>query len=251
MEYNQFAYHYDALMSDVNYSDWVRKLAEYAFGQGQLLDVGCGTGKLSLLFRQAGFAVTGVDLSEDMLVVAKEAAEVMQADVHFAQGDMRDLSAFSDIDIVTINVDALNYLLTADDVRLVFEQVHNALKPGGLFMFDVHAAYKLETHWQDYLYADASELLTYIWHAESYEEVDDEQHLFYEVQHDLTFFTRLENGAYKRHDEVHIQRTFHEEHYIEWLEVAGFDLVEMCGDFHGEVDETSERIIFIARKAAS
>ncbi|WP_433186238.1 class I SAM-dependent methyltransferase [Actinoallomurus sp. CA-150999] len=53
----------------------------------RILDVGCGTGFLSLLLAEAGHAVVGLDLSEPMLEVARRAATDRSLPVEFVQGD--------------------------------------------------------------------------------------------------------------------------------------------------------------------
>ena len=53
----------------------------------KILDVGCGTGEISLLFAEMGHEVTGIDISKQMLKVAKTKAEALKADIRFEEGD--------------------------------------------------------------------------------------------------------------------------------------------------------------------
>src|SRR4051794_30271881 len=83
MTYQRFAHVYDRLMTDIPYEDYVEWIKGSAPVQShpQLLDIGCGTGTLSLLFYEAGYQVTGTDLSEEMLSVAQERFMAAKADI--------------------------------------------------------------------------------------------------------------------------------------------------------------------------
>src|SRR5690349_22069810 len=57
----------------------------------RILDVPCGTGRLSIPLAEAGFDVTGVDISLESLADARRAAEEKKLRARFEQSDMRDL----------------------------------------------------------------------------------------------------------------------------------------------------------------
>lgn len=67
---------------------WKRAFQEVFPKKGlKILDVGCGTGELSLLFAEMGHKVTGIDISRQMLKTAKSKAETCEADITFGEGD--------------------------------------------------------------------------------------------------------------------------------------------------------------------
>ena len=76
--YNHFAYIYDVLMDDVDYSGWVdyieRILKIYGVKPARI-DLACGTGNITIMLKARGYDVIGIDQSEDMLSVAKDKAE--------------------------------------------------------------------------------------------------------------------------------------------------------------------------------
>ena len=93
--YGQIAPIYDILMSDVDYRSWaeyILKLLERAGAKpGQsLLDLACGTGAMSLLLAGAGYSVTGMDLSPEMLKVARQKSAEQNLALEFFQGDIRN-----------------------------------------------------------------------------------------------------------------------------------------------------------------
>lgn len=135
MTYSNFAYIYDGLMKDAPYPLWVKyvqKMSDkYKKEIGSILDVACGTGSISIPLAKEGCRIIGVDLSEDMLAVAKSKAELAKVNVSFFQQDMRELQGFSQVDLVVIFCDSLNYLTQEEDVLQTFKHVYQNLKPGG------------------------------------------------------------------------------------------------------------------------
>lgn len=113
-----------------------------------LLDIACGEGTFAVAMAQAGFAVTGVDLSAEMLRFARQRAERERAAVTWVREDMRTLSFTPQFDVVTCWYDSLNYMLTLADLEAVFAGAARALRPGGLFIFDINTIYGLTVIWQ-------------------------------------------------------------------------------------------------------
>ena len=233
MCYNSLAYHYDIMMADVDYSWWIKTIEKYLPKGCLVLDVGCGTGTLSLALANLGYHVTGLDKSCDMLVVASEKAKEHGIMIDFIHRDMRELAGLSGYDGVLITVDSLNYLENEDDVKKTFTGVYSVLNAKGLFVFDVHTPHKMTETFKDYLYVENDEDLTYIWHVEA------GVHPL-SVVHELTIFAKNEDGSYRRTIEYHHQRTFKMDYYEEWLAEVGFEIVATTGD--------EDRQLFIAKK---
>ncbi|MDP2806839.1 MAG: class I SAM-dependent methyltransferase [bacterium] len=150
--YGQIAPIYDILMSDVDYRSWteyILKLLERAGARpGQsLLDLACGTGTMTLLLAKAGYRVTGMDLSPEMLKVARQKTMDQGLALEFFQGDLRTLKTESNYNVITCFFDSVNYLLIPEDVAACFASVHQALEPGGTFIFDVNTIHALSQFW--------------------------------------------------------------------------------------------------------
>lgn len=233
MSYNGFAYHYDKMMADVDYSWWVEIIKNNLARGCRVLDVGCGTGTLSLLLFDAGYDVIGLDLSEDMLVVASEKMKAHGVMIDFVHRDMRELEGLNGFDCVLIAVDSLNYLENEADVKMTLVGAHAALNDGGLLIFDVHTPHKITETFKDYLYVENDDELTYIWHV-------DQGAYPLSVVHELTIFSKNEEGNYRRTVEYHHQRTFEMSQYGAWLTEAGFEIVSIDGD--------EDKQLFVARK---
>ena len=245
MSYQHFALLYDELMMDAPYENWlqfiVKNISKYGNGGRRLLDLGCGTGTLSIPLSLQGYNVTGIDLSEEMLAIAHTKSIEAGVQITYFQQDMKELEGFEPFDIIGVFCDSLNYLQTEQDVELTFNKIYEHLLPGGLLLFDVHSIYKMENIFIGQTYCSNEEEISYIWNCFAGEQP-------HSVEHELTFFVK-ENDSYDRYDEVHYQRTFPTDTYQQWLEKAGFELLEISADFtENKPEENSERIFFIAKK---
>lgn len=248
MSYERFAYLYDELMQDVPYDEWVKIVEaykeKYQVNGMKLLDLACGTGELSVRLAQKGYDVTGADLSGDMLSVAQMKAQAQSMPIQFFQQDMTELEELGEFDIIGIFCDSLNYLEDEQAVKKTFEGVYRLLKKGGLFIFDVHSVYKMRHIFADATFTWDDEEITYIWNSFK----GDDPH---SVEHELTFFVLDEKtGKYDRVDEVHYQRTYPEAIYVELLKQAGFENIEITGDYSLKApDSTTERLFFAMIKS--
>ncbi|HZG71776.1 MAG TPA: methyltransferase domain-containing protein [Chondromyces sp.] len=245
MSYQRFAHVYDYLMQDVPYGQWVEYFERNTgkpSGQ-KVLDLACGTGEFTIHLAQSGWDVTGVDLSENMLMVAQQKANDLGVRIPFFLQDMRNLEGLGAYHAVTIFCDSLNYLTEEADVKQTFARVYEHLLPGGVFLFDVHSLYKMREIFIEGTFTETDEEVSYIWNCFPGEYPDS-------IEHELTFFALdPANGLYERFDEIHTQRTFAPEAYHQWLEEAGFELQEITADFKPESPHReSERIFFSAIK---
>ena len=79
MAYNEFAYFYDEFNGEADYDTLFRyvdgELRRHEQIHGIVLDLGCGTGDLTLMLTQAGYDMIGVDQSEEMLAVLRDKAD--------------------------------------------------------------------------------------------------------------------------------------------------------------------------------
>lgn len=243
MTYEGFAYLYDQLMKDVPYEDWVKliqvKSQQYQLEGKKILDLACGTGEMAVRLAALGYGVTGVDLSANMLTVAEEKASSTGQTIEFLQQDMAELELIDTYDLIGIFCDSLNYLQTEIEVQNTFQRIKLYLKKGGLFIFDVHSLYKMNEIFIDHTFSYDEAGICYIWNCFEGEYPNS-------VDHELTFFVEDETGKYDRVDESHSQRTFSHDTYAEWLEQAGFEILEIIGDFSDTPQPNSERIFFIA-----
>ncbi|AHL22195.1 class I SAM-dependent methyltransferase [Thermococcus nautili] len=110
-----------------------RKEAER--GVKKILDLACGTGIPTLELARRGYEVTGLDLHEEMLAVARRKAEREGLNVEFIRGNALELDFEGEFDAVTTFFSSIMYF---DDsaIQQLFNSVKQALKPGGVFIAD-------------------------------------------------------------------------------------------------------------------
>jgi SAM-dependent methyltransferase len=141
LAYERLAPFYDRFTADYDHDRWIAGLLRVARAHGlrgrRVLDVGCGTGKSFAPLLERGFEVTGCDISPAMAALARRRLGVDPARVVVA--DMRNLPELGTFDLVTCLDDAVNYLLSPDDLADAFASVARVLALGGLYVFDVNS----------------------------------------------------------------------------------------------------------------
>jgi SAM-dependent methyltransferase len=139
IDYDALAPHYDAFTEHPNYASWVRSLEALARRHGlvgrRALDLGCGTGSSLIPLLELGYEVVGADVSEAML---EQAAHKLPARTPLVVADMCSLPDLGSFDLVWALNDAINCLLSDDELRRAFGQVSACLQAGGIFLFDVN-----------------------------------------------------------------------------------------------------------------
>jgi SAM-dependent methyltransferase len=101
-----------------------------------ILDMGCGTGKHAILMAKKGYRVTGVDLSEEMISIAREKAENSKVDIRFLNGNMCNFDLNEKFDTVISMFSALGYLTNNSEFSGACSVARTHLKNKGLFLFD-------------------------------------------------------------------------------------------------------------------
>ncbi len=245
--YSNFALIYDRLMQDVPYTGWVRYLArlfaKHNIKPEGILDIGCGTGNVTIPLAEMGYNLTGLDMSPEMLAVAEEKARTKGLAVNWLCQDMRAMDlADLRFDLVISMTDSLNYISTAIELQHIFKKVYNLLQDGGWFIFDLNSAYKIIEVFGNNVFTLLDDDIAYIW-QNSYDEADRTCYM------DLTFFVREADGRYHRFSEEHSETGYEITEVCDLLKQAGFTVQAIYEeDSLTEPAATAERIYFVAQK---
>ncbi len=248
MIYDILAPIYDAVNSEIDYSAWadfIEQIVERECLQKPelVLDLGCGTGKMTLELARRGYDMTGVDISPEMLNIAKKEAETMRTkkDILWLCQDIREFELYGTVDLTICCLDTVNHLTSPKDVEGCFSLVHNYLVPDGLFIFDINGKNKFENVYGDEVYVMEEENSFCVWQNQ----YNPNSRL---CDFLITVFARTEDGRYERYDEVQTERMYTIRSITKKLMDTGFQLVGTYSDFdYTTATDGSDRIYFVAR----
>lgn len=203
--YSAFAYVYDELMDNVPYDAWaeylIGLLKENGVAEGLVCELGCGTGQMTRRLATAGYDMIGIDLSEEMLDVAREleygayecdfedidedvdmpngvsrddfeeynadrqeeTADTAEPSILYLQQDMREFELYGTVSAVVSICDSMNYMTSDEDLLSVFRLVNNYLDKDGVFIFDMNTEYKYKELMGDTTIAENREDVSFIW----------------------------------------------------------------------------------------
>ena len=128
--YNEFGWNYYPEIFGEQLLKW---LPSAGWQPKNALDLACGTGILCEILYGAGMTVTGMDLSEGMIDIARSSSGQIRYDV----GDMVTYQPGEKFDLVTCTGDAINHISDLNNVETIFRNVYGYLNPGGYFVFDI------------------------------------------------------------------------------------------------------------------
>lgn len=143
---------YDKLMSHVEYHRWADFIAclikRETDNPKHILELACGTGTLANHLIRLGFRVSGFDRSEAMVTEAKR--KYKSNNLRFETGDFLDFPLERQYDAAICLYDSVNYLIKLEDLIRFLERIREALKPGGVFIFDICTRYNSRTNFRQY-----------------------------------------------------------------------------------------------------
>lgn len=243
--YEALAASYDALTYDIPYEKilqfWETLLKRYRLRPETVLDLACGTGSLSVLLAEHGYRVIGVDLSEEMLAVADEkCSHLAENRPFFVCQPMQRLRLPEQVDSVICALDSLNYVTRPADVQKTFRRVHDALTPGGLFLFDINTPYKLE----GLAGADVPRARRRTRTACGGRSSMPKKRLCY---YGMDLFQR-DGEVWERSFEEHIEYAYTAEELTGWLREAGFTKIDVFGDQKCRAPKEDELRVYLAAR---
>lgn len=239
--YTGFAGVYDDLVG-APYDEWAGYVCEiwrrHGVAPGLVCDLACGTGEIARRLAAAGYDMIGIDLSADMLAVARGKDQKTL----YLQQDMRRFELYGTVGAITCLCDSLNYLLKFDDLVRVFGLVQNYLDPGGVFIFDINTEHKYEAILAENIFAHNGENAAYIW--ENSYNPHTRRNLY-----DLTLFARQNNGLFVRHNERHIQRAYGDDEIRQAISAAGLRHLATYNELTFDPpDKNAQRVYYACKK---
>lgn len=219
------------------YKKWLPKNRD-----AKILELCCGTGRLTLPIAKDGYDIWGVDYTPSMLRQAKVKASEAGLKINFIEADIRTLNLHEKFDLIFLPFNSIHHLYENADLFQALERVKNHLKEGGLFLLDcfnpniqyIVEGEKEQKDIAEYTTSDGREVLI-------------KQTMRYES---ATQINRIEwhyfiNGEF--HSIQHLDmRLFFPQELDSYLERAGFRVIHKFGDFEEEAfNDNSEKQIYV------
>ena len=246
MQYTDFAYIYDRLMKpDVNYehvADFIENIfTEFDKDPKLIADLACGTGNVTVPLAKRGYEMIGVDISEQMLSVAREKAADENADILFLNQDISKLDLYGTCDAFLCMIDGINYIIEPKKIEYLFKRIKTCfLNPGGIVIFDISTRHKLENVIGNNTFIHDEEDVFYSWENKFVKKFNLSKMY-------LNFFCKQNDGKYKRFYEEHLQRGHEVAELKSALKRAGFLKIETFDGFSfNQPTVDSERVVFVA-----
>ena len=232
MMYDYLAPYYDALVADEEATKaWVSLIEDY-IPKGDLMELACGSGEITIMLANHGYQVYASDLSSEMVEQAKQKAGSEK--VTWRVMDMSHIEDERQYDGIVCLCDSFNYLLNEEAVHSMFQGVHAHLKENGVFIVDMHSLDRISEFEEEYNEAGKLFGHEYQWSIQSEDDLIYQNFSFYDEDGRCTL-------------EQHIQRVYDPMWILETLESYGFEC-EILTDFELEGIQPGEKYFFICRK---
>ena len=244
--YSVFANYYDYLMTNVDYDSWTNRIVDQIKIHHPkakiLVDLACGTGNISNRLAKKGYAVTGIDISEEMLMIAQDKAHEKHLRIQYLKQDMTRFAVHRKADVITCICDGLNYLTEEEQLKTFFSNAWKQLSDEGILVIDISTPYKYEHILAEKTIAELDEQVSFIWDNRFDPKTQ-------RLEFDIAFFVpEGEEGLYRRLTEHHLQKS----HALETLNNAMAGVFTVVSLLDGETGEalvpTSERWLMVLKK---
>ena len=239
-----FASIYDEVMDNVPYDLWYKYLIDlldyYNKKPNKVIDLACGTGNMTFRFAEnKNWELSGVDISKDMLEVARAKAKQKNINVDFYNDDLRTFSPDDKFDLAFSLFDSLNYILKYEDLKKVFKKTYDFLKDDGIFIFDMNTMQRLMS-------IDPGTMLL---NGDNYscfwEDIIDKENKVWKVKLKIYF----DDNKVDFYQEIHKETSYPISDVITALKWAGFKKIEVFSAYtFNRGKESDNRIYFVATK---
>ncbi|HYF62511.1 MAG TPA: class I SAM-dependent methyltransferase [Herpetosiphonaceae bacterium] len=213
----------------------------------RVLELACGTGRITIPLFEAGVAIDGLDFSESMLRVARERAAAKNLPVRFFSGDIRAIRLDDRYDLIFLPSGTLSHLLSLPDLEAFLAGARAALNPGGRLALDVHNP---TNAWLDPWPLDPAPRHSQFANNQTGEIVRVSTTRAYRP--DTQIFTYANTYAWAdgtTSDDTIVLKGYYPAELRALLRYNGFAVERIYGDYAGELAPDSRKYVVLARPA--
>jgi SAM-dependent methyltransferase len=252
--YERLAPVYDLLTAGYDHPTWLDSLEALALGHGlqgrRLLDVACGTGKSFMPMLARGYEVSACDVSPAMVELARAKVVGTGSRANLFVADMRTLPSLpAPVDLITCLDDAVNYLLSAEDLTAALGCMARALAPGGLIAFDVNTLATYRSSFASDFALDGPDSFL-CWRGEAGSDFGPGE----VAEAAIEVFEEEPDGRWRRTTSRHVQRHHPRDDVEAAIASAGLELAAIRGQARGARLETHAdelehpKLVYLASK---
>lgn len=213
----------DRLIVDTHF--YVNELKDI---QGPILELACGTGRITCVIAQAGKTITGLDFSKAMLTQAQEKSQTLKLNIDWVHGDMTEFNLNKKFDVIFVGYNSVHHIQTNQQLESFLTCVKKHLNPGGRFMFDIFNPslellnrHKIRSEMDNYIDPQTGE--------EIFVTEENEYDAATQINHVTYFYSKA--GTPDFHSHPLDMRMYFPQEMEAHLKYHGFKIVKKFGDF--------------------
>lgn len=212
------------------YTDLIFNVIEnYNLKVHSVLDIACGTGILASELHSKNFEVSGIDISEQMINVARENAK----GIDFQVADMEKFTFDKKFQLITCAFDSINYLTSHIKMEKTLKNILRHLDDNGVFIFDINTPVLYEERHFGVI-------------DREFDGMKFKQILEYDKENKIgkTTFDFGNNES-----ETHIQKAYSVDDMDKFLLKCGFEIMNRYKDFKlSPIDDKAYKIFYVVKK---
>lgn len=247
--FKDYARYYDVFYNDKDYykeaKDIKEILSRYSCTDCSIIDFGCGTGKHDIQLAKMGYSCHGIDISEEMIGVALQNTINSGLNVTFQVADIRNYIPLQKYSAVISLFHVMSYNNSNDNIIDAFRCARDCVESGGIFIFDIWYGPGVLTD-RPCVRIKRAEDSDYEMIRLAVPEMFQEKNVVH-VNYDVIIIDK-HSGKARQIKETHCMRYFFVPEIMNYLSLAGFDMLE-CIDCNtlSETDFSSWTAYFIAK----
>lgn len=205
-------------------------IENYNLNVHSVLDVACGTGILASELYNRNFEVSGINISEDMINIARENSK----GIDFQVSDMSEFTFDKKFQVITCAFDSINYLTCDVKLEKTLRNIFLHLDDNGVFIFDINTPTLYEERHFGVI-------------DRSFDEIKLKQILEYDKEYKIgkATFDFGNDGS-----ETHTQKAYSADEMDKFLLESGFQIMSRYKDFKlSPVDDKAYKIFYVVKRS--